>query len=139
MIFSIIFHIFLTKTKYGISLRATGQDAEAAQLVGINIKKMYALSFGLGISCTAVAGSILSTYYPLNPYIGSPFLTMMFITIVLGGLGNYGGAFISGLFLGVIEMFTGYLLSPLLKQTVPFFLFILILLLKPQGIFGKEA
>jgi branched-chain amino acid transport system permease protein len=138
MLFALTLHLFLLKTTYGTAIRGTGQDPEAAHLMGINVNKIYALSFGLGISCNAVAATLLSTYFPLSPFLGASFMVITFIVIVLGGLGNYMGAFIAGLILGTIEVLTAYMLSPLLRQTIPLVIFILVLLLKPEGLFGRK-
>lgn len=138
MVFALTLHLFLLKTTYGTAIRGTGQDQEAAHLMGINVNKIYSLSFGLGISCTAVAATLLSTYFPLSPFLGASFMVITFIVIILGGLGNYLGAFTAGLILGTIEVFTAYMLSPLLRQTIPLLIFILVLLLKPEGLFGRE-
>mgnify|MGYP003879469961 CR=1 FL=1 len=136
MTLSGILHLFLTRTDSGTAIRATAQDSETAKVLGIDVNKVYALSFGLGTACAAVAGNLVSIYYPIDPFVGDTFLIMAFIAIVLGSMGNYVGAFIAGLILGVVEIFTAFVLSSLLRQVVPLIIFLLVLLLKPEGLFG---
>lgn len=136
MTLSGILHLFLTRTDLGTAIRATAQDSETAKVLGIDVNKVYALSFGLGTACAAVAGNLISTFYPIDPFVGDTFLLMAFIAIVLGSMGNYIGAFIAGLILGVVEIFTAFVLSSLLRQAVPLIIFLLLLLLKPEGLFG---
>jgi branched-chain amino acid transport system permease protein len=133
---ALLLHVFLTKTIYGTTIRGTCQNRTAAHLMGINVKMVYAFSFGLGMACAGLAGVLICLFFPIDPFIGDPFIVMTFTVIVMGGLGNYLGAIFSGFILGVIEYFAAYWIGSLLRLTVPLLIFIIVLLLKPKGLFG---
>lgn len=135
--FSIGLHFFMTKTSIGMAIRAVAQDSEAASAMGINVYKIYGITCGLGTAFAGVAGVLISTYYPVHPDVGTPFMFMAFVIMVLGSMGNYLGALVAGLIIGVTEGITAYLLSSSLRQAVAFIVFILTLLLKPEGLFGR--
>jgi len=132
-----LMYLFLTKTYTGIALRATAQDRDAALLHGIDIKKMYRIAFGLGVGITGVGGALLSTFYPLHPEMGAFYCMLMFIIVVLGGFGSVFGAYIGGLLIGVTEVLSALFILPTLKDVVAFVVFIIILLVRPTGLFGK--
>lgn len=134
---SVLLYIFLERTDLGTALRATSQDREAAALMGVNVHRMYMLAFGIGSACVGIAGALVATYYPIFPEVGVIFGLVAFVVCVLGGLGNYVGAFVGGLIIGVAEMLGGYWISPAYKHAVSFVIFIIILLVKPEGLFGK--
>lgn len=134
---ALLLHLFLTKTIYGTAIRGTCQNRTAAYLMGINVKKIYSLSFGLGMACAGLAGVLICLFFPIDPFIGDPFLVMTFVVIVMGGLGNYIGAIFSGLMLGVIEYLAAYWIGSLLRLTIPLLVFIAILLVRPRGLFGE--
>jgi branched-chain amino acid transport system permease protein len=133
---ALLLHVFLTKSIYGTAIRGTCQNRTAAHLMGINVKMIYAFSFGLGMACAGLAGVLICLFFPIDPFIGDPFIVMTFTVIVMGGLGNYLGAIFSGFILGVIEYFAAYWIGSLLRLTVPLLIFIIVLLLKPKGLFG---
>ena len=99
---------------------------------------MYRFSFALGISCATLAGVFLSMFYYIFPEIGTSFVGTCFAVVVLGGLGSFTGAFYGGLIIGMAEALGGFLISPSLKQVVSFAIFIIVLLLKPTGLFGGK-
>jgi branched-chain amino acid transport system permease protein len=134
---SVFLYFFLQKTDTGRAIRATAQDREAAEVLGINVSFIYLLTFGLGAACVGAAGALISTYFYIFPRVGTVFSLAAFIVCVVGGMGNYIGAFIGGLIIGVAEALGGFLIGPELKQVVSFIIFILILWFKPEGIFGK--
>lgn len=135
---SIILYLFLTRTYTGIALRATSQDSEAAQLQGINIRRMYYLAFGLGVGITAIGGSLVALYQPIYPEVGGYYSTIMFVVVVLGGLESIFGAFFAGILIGVLEMVSTLFITPVLKDVVAFIIFIIIIMYKPTGIFSRR-
>ena len=126
---------FINNTFWGKTIRAAAQDREAAQLMGINIRKVYSLSMGLGIACVAMAGTVLSPIYSIFPNVGVQFVLIAFVVVVLGGMGNLKGAFLGGLIIGLIEALSGFFIAPPLKTLVYFIMFIMILIFKPTGLF----
>jgi branched-chain amino acid transport system permease protein len=134
---ALLLYMFLTRTYTGIALRATAQDRMAAQLHGINIKKTYRIAFGLGVGISATGGALLSLSYPLYPEMGAFFCLLAFIIVVLGGFGSIFGAYIGGLIIGITEVLSALFIMPSLKDLVAFVVFIIILLVKPTGLFGK--
>jgi branched-chain amino acid transport system permease protein len=104
--------------------------------MGVNIRKVYLFTFALGSAIVGVAGAVLSPIYYAFPTVGLHFVLISFVVVVLGGLGNVTGAFWGGLIIGVIESFSGFFISPDLKEAIYFLIFILVLILKPSGLFG---
>ncbi len=132
-------YAFLNYTSFGRATQAAVDDDDMAVMVGIDTRRIYAVSFGLGISLAAVAGAILVTYYPVTPTTGASFLAIAFVTVVLGGLGNVVGAFLAGLIIGVIQQLTATYVAIDLQNVGLFVLFILILLLRPNGLMGRKV
>lgn len=133
-------YIFLFKTDTGIALRATSQNREVAQLMGIDVKRMYDLAFGIGVGIAAAGGVLLSLFYPIFPEMGGFFALIAFIVVVLGGFGSVFGAYVGGLIVGVTESISVLFIEPAaLKDVIAFLLFILVILVKPTGLFGKKV
>jgi branched-chain amino acid transport system permease protein len=130
-------HLFLTKTSIGWAIRATAQDTDAAESVGIESQRMLSITFALGVALAGLAGSLLTTFFPIYPDVGTPFMFMAFVAMVLGSMGNYLGAMIGGVLMGVLESLTAYFFMSQLRQVVPFLIFILILVFAPEGLFGR--
>jgi branched-chain amino acid transport system permease protein len=130
-------YLFLMKTRTGKAIRACSQSRAAAQLMGINVKRIYNLTFGIGVAVTGVAGVLLTPSFPITPTSGQIFSVTAFVIVVLGTMGNFIGALVGGLIIGVAEAFGGFIFGSDVKQVVSMVIFILILLLKPQGLFGK--
>lgn len=135
---TIILYLFLTKTYVGIALRAVSQNREAARLLGINVERMYWLAFGIGVGISAIGGSLLSTFYPIYPEMGAFFCLIAFIIVVFGGFGSIFGAYISGMIIGIAECVSALFIPPTLKDVVAFSLFILMILMRPTGLFGAK-
>ncbi len=131
--------LFLKKTYLGKALRATAENKRAAQLMGINVSRLYYLALGLGNACVGIAGGILVPMYAVFPTVGQYFVLTAFVVVVLGGMGSMTGALIGGLVIGVVEAFSGFYLAPALKEVVYFLVFILILVFKPSGLMGKSG
>jgi branched-chain amino acid transport system permease protein len=128
---------FLKHTFLGKALRAIVEDNTVARLMGIKVERLYLFAFGLGAALTALGGILLIPFSSVYPTVGVPFTLLAFIVVVLGGLGSMGGTFLGGLFIGVVESFGGTYVSPALKEAIYFGIFILVLLVRPQGLFGK--
>jgi len=127
---------FFKHTYVGKAIRAVSQDRDAAQLMGIDIGRVYLITFGLGAACAGMAGALLMPSYYAFPMVGTNFVLAAFVIVVLGGMGNVTGAFIGALIIGVVEAVSGVLIAPQLKEAVYFAIFLLVLLLKPSGLFG---
>jgi branched-chain amino acid transport system permease protein len=138
IVLTIALYYFLKKTKTGKAMRACSQNRIAAQLTGVNIKKIYMLTFGMGAALTGIAGVLISPYFPMTPTIGQTFAITAFVVVVLGTMGNFVGAFIGGLIIGVAEAFGGLYLGSDVRQVVSMAIFIIVLLLRPQGLFGRK-
>jgi branched-chain amino acid transport system permease protein len=131
-------HQFLHKTYTGKAIRATVQDWEAASLVGINIQKVYLISFLIGTALAGVAGALVSVSFSVEPSMGMHWTLKSLIVMVLGGLGSFIGTFFGGILLGATESATGFFISGNYRQVVGLVLFLLILIFRPQGLFGAK-
>jgi branched-chain amino acid transport system permease protein len=131
-------YLFLQYTRTGKAIRAVSQNRDAALLMGINVKFIYLLTFGLGAAVTAVAGVFLTPNYKMIPAIGQSYSVIAFVIVVLGTMGNFIGAFLGGLIIGVVEVFAGYFIGGDLKIIASMLVFILVLLFKPAGLFGRK-
>lgn len=129
----------LKYTMIGKAIRATSQDRHTAQLMGVNTKFLYSVAFGLGMVLVAISGTLLAIMFPVYPSIGSHFVVICFVIVVLGGLGSLPGALVGGIIVGVIEVLCGYYINIGWKDVVPFLVLILFLIARPQGIFGERA
>ncbi len=133
------FFLLFKYTYLGKALRAVAQDRRSAMLMGINVQRIYLLSFGIGTACVGVAGAMLMPMYYTFPTVGTYFVLTAFVVVVLGGMGSMTGACVGGLIIGVIEAFSGFLIAPALKEAVYFVIFILMLLFRPWGLFGQRG
>lgn len=136
---AIALHFFLNYTMMGKAIRAVTQDKRAAAAMGINVKRIYLLTFGIGTAITGVASVFLTPIYTLSPTIGSDFVLAAFAVVVLGGLGSIWGAYFAGLIIGVIESFAGYYIDPTLKSAIWFLIFIAVLIVRPSGLLGVSG
>jgi branched-chain amino acid transport system permease protein len=136
---AVAFYFFLKLSYSGKIIRATSQDRSTALLMGINVDKVYKFSFAVGLLLVGVAGSLMIPMFTVHPFVGFEFVLVMFVVVVFGGMGSVMGALIAGLLIGVIEVFTDFLIGPDSKQAVYFLLFIAVLVLKPSGLFGLKG
>jgi branched-chain amino acid transport system permease protein len=135
-----------TMTVLGVSISyvrvvacAVAISASLGMAVGINVDRMYNIAFGLGIACVALAGVLMTPFFYIAPQVGLPFTLTAFVVAVLGGLGSLPGALLGGFIIGLIESMGEILMpSPSMKQIATFSVFLLILLLRPQGLFGAK-
>jgi branched-chain amino acid transport system permease protein len=138
VVITLILYWVLKSTDMGRSIRATSQNREAAILCGINVHKIFLFTFGLGTACVGVAGSLLSGIFYITPSVGWLFLLTAFVVVVLGGMGNFVGALLGGFIIALTES-VGSLFMPIsLAPITKFIVFIFLLLLRPQGLFGLK-
>lgn len=123
-------------TKIGKAMRATTQDSEGALSLGVDIDKIYVLAWGISGLIAGLAGSLLINIYSVTPYFGESFMLIAFTTVTLGGIGSIIGSLIGGLVIGIETTFFGYYYIPALKYTTAYIAFVLILFIKPEGLFG---
>lgn len=131
--------LFMTRTRTGSAIRAVAIEKRGAEIVGIDVNHTYAICFGIGTACVALAACLLLPTFYVTPQVGYTFVLVAFTTVVLGGMGSLPGALIAGLLLGVIESLCGLFLGESLGQIGIFIAFILILLFKPSGLLGRRA
>ena len=129
----------MKKTKIGMAMRATSQRSETAKLMGINIERIYIFSFGLGAALAGAAGVLYGIIFPFSPYIGALPTIKAFAIIILGGLGSIPGAIIGGLLYGIAEQSTVIFLSSIWEDAVAFSVLIIVLILRPKGLFGEKG
>ncbi len=127
----------LERTTVGRALRATAQDRDAAALLGIDTERVYGMAWGIGAACVAVAGTLLATHYYIFPRVGGVFALVAFATVALGGFGSVGGAFLAGILIGVVEVTAGYFVSSVLKYVFVYAIYILVVIVRPQGLLGR--
>ena len=131
--------LFIKKTKAGQAMLAVSEDRDAAQLMGVNVNKTISLTFAIGSGLAAIAGVLLcSQYHSLNPYTGALPGIKAFTAAVFGGIGSIPGAFVGGLLLGIIEDLSSAYISSQLANAIVFAVLIVVLLVKPTGLFGKQ-
>jgi branched-chain amino acid transport system permease protein len=136
---ALVLWVILALTDTGKAIRAVAKEKLGAELSGIDVAHIYAVTFGLGTACLAIAACLLIPTYYVNPHIGNAFVLVAFTIVVLGGMGSVTGALIGGLFVGVVESLCGLYLGESLGQIGIFIMFILVLLLRPSGLFGERA
>ena len=130
--------IFITKTDTGRAIRAVAKERMGARLVGIDVDKVFAISFGLGMATLGAAASLLMPIFYISPTTGHVFVMVAFTVVVLGGMGSFLGAVVGGLIVGLTESFGGLYLGESLGQIGISLIFILILLFRPSGLFGDK-
>ena len=128
----------LKKTKTGKAIRAVASQKEGAMLVGINVTKIYLITFGLGSAIAGIGGSLILPFYSVSPYAGIGFIIYAFIIMVLGGMGNLMGSLLGGLIIGGCEGIASIYIGPQFRQLVSYLIFVIILLFKPAGLLGVK-
>ncbi|NBS58713.1 MAG: branched-chain amino acid ABC transporter permease [Betaproteobacteria bacterium] len=134
-----LLYLVLSRSRIGRAIVAVRMDREAAALMGVNVKRIYAVTFGLGALMAGASGALLAMIFPISPLSGPVYLGKAFVICVLGGLGSVPGAMIGGLALGVVESFGGLWFGPEHAVTLSFTLLILMLLFRPTGLLGRAG
>ena len=137
MVLFFLLYLLIDRTEFGIALQATSEDREAAMLVGIRPQKMFAVAWGLGAALVAIAGAILSNFFAVYPQIGIQFTVLAYAIVALGGFGSILGTLMAGLLVGVVQSVTVIYLPPAFKDAFVFASYIIIGLVRPQGLFGR--
>jgi branched-chain amino acid transport system permease protein len=127
----------LQRTYFGKAVRATAEDWEAASVAGIDVRRIYTITFALGAALAGVAGTLVSIQYSIAPAVGIAWTLKALIVVVLAGLGSIFGAFAAGLLLGVAEQIAVFFVGASYREVVGLILFLLVLILRPQGLFGR--
>jgi len=129
---------FFKWTLNGKAIRACADNHLGALVVGLNVKHLYALTFGLGSACLAVAGCAMVLLVEVTPSLGPAYTLLAFVIVIVGGLGSMGGALLGGILIGVSEALAGLFIAPSAKSMFSFALLILVLLFRPQGLLGRK-
>lgn len=129
---------FFRFTRTGVAIRACADNLVGAAVVGLNVKRLYALTFGIGSACVGAAGTLMILLTDATPSLGPAYTLLAFTVVIIGGLGSLTGALVGGVLIGVSEALAGFFTTPSLKSMFSFALLILVLLLRPQGLFGKR-
>ena len=130
---------FFRFTLTGKAIRACADNYLGAKVVGLDVKRLYALTFGVGAACVAVAGCAMVLLVEVTPSLGPAYTLLAFVIVIVGGLGSMGGALLGGVLIGVSEALAGLFIAPSAKSMFSFGLLILVLLLRPQGLLGKRS
>ncbi len=131
--------LLMTWTDTGKAIRAVAKEKLGAELAGIDVTHIYAMTFGIGTACVAIAACLLIPTYYVNPSAGNAFVLIAFTIVVLGGMGSVPGALIGGLVIGVVESLGGFFFGESLGQAGIFLIFIAVLLVRPRGLFGAST
>jgi branched-chain amino acid transport system permease protein len=134
-----LLYLVLSRSRIGRAIVAVRMDREAAALMGVNVRKIYAITFGLGAMMAGASGPLLAMIFPLSPLTGAAYLGKAFVVCVLGGLGSVPGAMIGGLALGIVESFGSLWIGPEHGTTLAFVLLVVVLLVRPEGLLGRKG
>jgi branched-chain amino acid transport system permease protein len=132
-----LLYLFVSKTETGLALQATAQDREAAEILGIPSNKMFALGWAIGLGCVGVAGGMMTNYFFIFTDVGVNFALFAFVAVALGGFGSIIGCLYAGIIIGLVESLGGLLIDPSFKLLYVFAIYLLIVIYKPQGLFGR--
>ncbi|HXP29523.1 MAG TPA: branched-chain amino acid ABC transporter permease [Stellaceae bacterium] len=130
---------FFGFTRTGKAIRACADNQTGALIVGLNVKRLYAVTFGLGTACVGFAGTLMLLLVDVQPYLSTDYTLLAFVIVIIGGLGSMPGALLGGLLIGLSEALSAYFFAPSLKSLFSFALLIVVLLLRPQGLLGSRA
>lgn len=134
-----LLYAFFRYTRVGTAIRACADNYTGALVVGLDVKHLYALTFGLGSACVGAAGVMLMLIIDVTPSLGPAYTLLAFVIVITGGLGSMPGALLGGLLIGVTEAMAGLLFTPSAKSMFAFAILVLVLLFRPQGIMGKRT
>jgi branched-chain amino acid transport system permease protein len=130
---------FFRYTRTGTAIRACADNLVGAAVVGLDVKRLYALTFGIGLACVGAAGTLMVTIADAAPTLGPAYTLLAFIIVIVGGLGSMAGALVGGILIGVSEALAGFMIEPSMKSMFSFALLIAVLVLRPQGLMGRRA
>jgi branched-chain amino acid transport system permease protein len=133
----LLLYLFVTKTETGLGLQATAQDREAAEIVGIPSNRMFAIGWAIGLGCVGVAGGMMTNYFYIFTDVGVNFALFAFVAVALGGFGSVIGCLYAGIIIGLVESLGGLLIDPSFKLLYVFAIYLLVVIYKPQGLFGR--
>ncbi len=133
----VMLYLFVTRTETGLALQATAQDREAAEILGIPSNKMFAIGWGIGLGCVGVAGGMMTNYFFIFTDVGVNFALFAFVAVALGGFGSIIGCLYAGIIIGLVESLGGLLIDPSFKLLYVFAIYLLVVIYKPQGLFGR--
>ncbi|WP_261968623.1 branched-chain amino acid ABC transporter permease [Prosthecodimorpha staleyi] len=131
--------LFVSRSRLGKALRAAADNPEAAVYMGIDVDRAHRVAFAIGTGVTAIAGGLVAIYYPFQPYVGLEFVIVMYAGVVLGGLGSITGAFWGGMLIGLVQQLSTLILPVQLQNTAIFVVFLGVIFLRPQGLFGRNV
>lgn len=137
IVLALLLTLVLRRTKLGLAIRSVAANAEGAALVGVNVRRVFSLTFGLGAACVGAAGGLVLPFLSLTPSTGEEFTILAFVIVVLGGLGSVTGAVLGGLTIGLVQTVGGLYLPGTGALLLVFAVFVLVLFLRPQGLFGS--
>lgn len=132
-----LLYYFVTRTETGLAMRATAEDREAAALMGISTDRIFALGWGLSALCVGIAGALLADFFYVFPEVGFLFGLVAYVAVALGGFGSIVGALVAGVIIGVVEGLAGLFIDPSLKYVAVFSVYLLVVMVRPQGLFGR--
>jgi branched-chain amino acid transport system permease protein len=130
---------FFRYSRTGTAIRACADNLTGAAVVGLNVRRLYALTFGIGLACVGAAGALLVNIADAVPSLGPAYTLLAFTIVIIGGLGSMAGALVGGVLIGVSEALAGFFAAPSMKSMFSFALLILVLVLRPQGLLGRRA
>lgn len=133
----LLLYLFVTKTETGLGLQATAQDREAAEIVGIPSNRMFAIGWAIGLGCVGVAGGMMTNYFYIFTDVGVNFALFAFVAVALGGFGSVIGCLYAGIIIGLVESLGGLLIDPSFKLLYVFAIYLLVVIYRPQGLFGR--
>ena len=131
--------LFVSRTRLGKAMRATAQDREAAQLMGIPVPRIFLITFAVGSALVGLAACMMMPLFSVFPTVGLNFVLIAFVIVVLGGMGSIEGALLGGICVGVVQSLSGYYVAPALGQLFFFVLFLLVMIFRPNGFLGQKG
>lgn len=132
-----VLYLFVTKTETGLALQATAQDRHAAEILGIPSNRMFAIGWAIGLGCVGVAGGMMTNYFFIFTDVGINFALFAFVAVALGGFGSIIGCLFAGIIIGLVESLGGLLIDPSFKLLYVFAIYLLVVIFRPQGLFGR--
>jgi branched-chain amino acid transport system permease protein len=139
LIITLVLYWLLRSTELGRRIRAAASDRETAALMGINVNRVNLIAFGIGVGCLGIAGPVMMPVFYVVPNIGTFFILIAFVVVVLGGIGNFMGAMVASFVVAIAESLGALFMPGSTAPVLPFLLFILVLLFKPEGLFGTRS